>query len=117
MSENTQEFSVVISKEKGADAIKKAIADAEKELGISSNSSVKKDESKRAAPGLDNIIIQIGSAFVTAIVDKYGDRFVSWLSKKLGLNKEEGEKAQESKRTSRKKGATKKAVPKRKMKK
>ena len=112
MSEDKEKVMIVISEEKGAGAIRKAIADAEKDLGVNSNSDVRKGPKTRGLPeGTVTIIVEVGKAFVKAVVDKYGDRFVSWLSKKLDLDKTVGEKAEEPPKK-KKTAVTVKATPK-----
>lgn len=94
MTEDKEVVRIVIKQEKGAEAIKKAIADAEKELKVNSNSDMETSKKTRGLPpDTVEIIVKVGQAFAKAVVDRYGDRFVGWLSKKLGLDKTVGEKA------------------------
>jgi hypothetical protein len=107
MSEENQRVSLyVLTKEKDDKDIKNAIAETEKELGVSSDSTVE-ESSERSSPDMGTFVVEVTKAFATAVVNKYGDRFVNWLSKKLSLNKNEGEKVVESKKSSEGKKAIK----------
>lgn len=85
----------VLTKEKDAQTIRDVITEAETELGVSSEANVEKS-AERFIPGMDVILVQVGKAFVKAVVEKYGDSFVNWLARKLGLDESKGEEVRES---------------------
>jgi hypothetical protein len=99
MSEDDQkeekESFEIRSEEKGAKEVEDIIEEAEKELGVSSQSTVEESE-ERFDVNLTMIFVEVGKAFAKAVVDKYGDSFKDWLAGKLGLDKDRGEEVTKS---------------------
>jgi hypothetical protein len=82
---------------KKSEDIKKIIEEAEKDVGVKSDAKIPPPKRGAGVPdGMVEIGIELGKAFIKAVVDKYGDKFVSWLSKKLHLDEKAGEKASEA---------------------
>jgi hypothetical protein len=82
---------------KNLEDVKKIIEEAEKDVGVKSDAKINPKTRGPGVPeGMVEIGIELGKAFIKAVVDKYGDRFVSWLSKKLHLDEKAGEKASEA---------------------
>lgn len=90
-----KESVIVVSKDNDVESIEAVIKEAEKELGVSSEITAEESE-EMFDPALTAIAIAVGQAFVKAVVDKYGDSFKNWLSRKLGLDEKKGEKVVEA---------------------
>lgn len=108
MPEEKKEIKVRISDGKNPEDVKKVIEEAEKEVGVKSNAEISAPKKNRVSPDMVDIGIKLGEAFIKAVVDKYGDRFVNWLSKKLHLDENAGEKVEEAPKTVTKPVASKK---------
>ena len=92
MTKNRKELKIRMSKTKDPKEIEKVIREAEEDVGVKSDVEIEESKTTRGTPDMVDIAIKLGSAFIKAVVDKYGDRFVSWLSKKLKLDENTGEK-------------------------
>ena len=99
MSENDQkeekESFEILTEEKSVKEVEDIIKEAEKELGVSSQSTVE-ESAERFDINLTMILVEVGKAFAKAVVEKYGDSFKDWLAGKLGLDKDKGEEVTET---------------------
>lgn len=97
MEEEKVELEVLTS-EKDAQAIREAIAEAEKDLNKSSQAEVGKMMflPPGAAEGIRKFVVEVAIDFAKYFAQKYGESLADWLARKLGLQESKGEGVSES---------------------
>ena len=97
-NEEVLEFSILTS-DADPKVIEDAIAEAESELGVSSEVEIGKDMGIIPTELVGPLIgfgVVVVKEFATKFFEKYGESLADWLARKLGLDESKGEGVTES---------------------